>query len=77
MRNHESVALLIMMPCFVLFMNGPITFDHEASFAAVEVNDVIAELMLASEFESKESSITQQSPKEFLCCGLVPPKLAS
>ncbi len=65
------------MPSFVLFMDSPIALDHKVGFVAIEVDNVIAKLMLPSEFESKESSIPQQSPKEFFRVGLVLPKLAS
>jgi len=66
-----------MIPVFVPTLGGTVAFDHKISFAAIKVSNVIAELMLPSEFESKEASIPQQSPKEFFCGSLVLPKLAS
>jgi hypothetical protein len=77
LRNHTSVALLIMMPPFVLAMDATIAFDYKICFAAIKVSDVIADLMLPPELESKESSIPQHSPKEFFCGSLVLPKFAS
>jgi len=46
-----------MMPLFVRFVDGTIAFDHKVSLAAKEVRNVIAELMLPPEFESKDLSI--------------------
>jgi hypothetical protein len=57
-------------------MDRTIAFDHKVGFAAVEVNDVIAELMLSPELESKESAITQQSPQQVFGRRLVLTKLA-
>src|SRR6188474_1468560 len=54
LRNHTSVALLIMMPPFVLAMDATIAFDYKICFAAIKVSDVIADLMLPPELESKE-----------------------
>jgi hypothetical protein len=50
------------MPLFVLTMNRTITFDQEVGFVAIKVNDVIADLVLPPEFESREASIAQQWP---------------
>ena len=46
-----------MLPTFVRPMDGTIAFDHKVSFAAIEVRNVIAELMLPPEFEFKELTI--------------------
>jgi hypothetical protein len=43
-------------------MDGTITFDHKVSFAAIKVRNVIAELMLPPEFESKDLSIPKELP---------------
>jgi hypothetical protein len=40
LRNHTSVALLIMMPRFVLAMDATIAFDYKICFAAIKVSDV-------------------------------------
>jgi hypothetical protein len=45
------------MPPFVLAMDTTVAFDYEIGFVTVKVSDVIADLMLPPEFESKESTI--------------------
>jgi hypothetical protein len=62
LRNHVGVALLIVVPSFVLTMNRTIALDHEVGFAAVKVSNVIADLVLPPEFVAKESAIAQQLP---------------
>jgi hypothetical protein len=58
-------------------MDGTIAFDHKVSFAAIEVRNVIAELMLPPEFESKDLSIAKQLPQELLGRRLLLSELAS
>jgi hypothetical protein len=72
-----SIAFLIMLPTFVRSMDGTIAFDHKVSFAAIEVRNVIAELMLPPEFESEDLSIPKQLPQELLGRRLFLSELAS
>jgi hypothetical protein len=58
-------------------MDGTIAFDHKVSFAAIEVRNVIAELMLPPEFESKDLSIPKQFPQQLFGRRLVLSELAS
>ena len=65
------------MPSFVRFVGSTVAFNNKISFVAVKVSNVIAELMLPPEFEAKQSTIAQQSPKEFFRGRLVFPKFTS
>jgi hypothetical protein len=50
--SHVPVSILIVMPGFIPVMRRTITLDHQLCLSAIEIRDIIAELMLSSEFES-------------------------
>ena len=66
-----------MMPPFVLAMDAAIAFDYKIRFAAIKVSNVLPDLVLPPELESKESSIPEQLPQKIFCGRLILPKLAS
>jgi len=51
-----------MMPTLVASMDLPVALDHKVGFTAIKVSDVIAKLMLPSELESREPTVTQVLP---------------
>jgi len=44
-------------------MNRAIAFDYQICFTAIEVCDVISELMLPPEFQTQELTISQELPE--------------
>jgi hypothetical protein len=56
------MAFLIMLPTLVRSMDGTIAFDSKIGFATIEIRNVVPELMLPPEFESKDLSIPKQLP---------------
>ncbi|MEK6337419.1 MAG: hypothetical protein AABM67_21050 [Acidobacteriota bacterium] len=58
-------------------MDGAIAFDYKVSFAAIEVRNVIPELMLPPEFEFKELTIPKELPQEIFGRRLFFSELAS
>lgn len=52
LANHVCIANLVVLPLLVRVVSRAITFDYQTGFAAVEVGDIISELMLAPEFEA-------------------------
>src|SRR5207247_270848 len=62
LTNQVCVAILIVMPLLVWTVHRPITLDYKTSFVTIEIRYVIAKLMLASEFESKDLTISKQLP---------------
>ena len=53
-----------------------IEFDREAGFAAIKIEDVRAERMVAPELICAESAVAQPAPDEFFCPGLLLPQSA-
>lgn len=66
MRLEELIAL--MVPKFLrgIVVTTTIKFDINSRFAAVEIQNVTAEWMLASELEIGEAPTPQPSPEQFL-----------
>ena len=44
-------------------MNRAVAFDYQICFAAVEVGDVVSELMLPPEFQAQQLTISQELPE--------------
>ena len=59
LAKHVRIANLVVLPLPVRVVGRAITFPYQAGFAAVEVGDITAELMLAPEFEALQLSITK------------------
>jgi hypothetical protein len=59
------LALLIVMPLFLLSVNGAITFNYQSRVSAIKVCDVITHLMLSPEFESEQLPVAKKRPKQF------------
>ena len=51
-----------MAPLFVCVMNRAIAFDDERSFTAIEIRDVIADLVLTAKFEAMQLTASQKLP---------------
>jgi hypothetical protein len=62
LRDHVSVAILIMMSLLIGFMRCAIAFNDQLRLATVEVSNVVAKLMLAPEFESEQLPIPKECP---------------
>ena len=58
-------------------MDGTIAFDNKVGFAAIEVRNVSAELMLPPEFESQDLPIPKRLPQEIFGRRLFFSELAS
>jgi hypothetical protein len=52
------------MSLFIWLMHWPVTLNNQLGLGTIEVCDVIAKLMLTSEFESEQPAIPNQFPKE-------------
>ena len=51
--DHIGVAVSVVMPLLVSFMHRAVTLNDQTRLATIEVSQIIAELMLSSEFESE------------------------
>jgi len=63
LRDHVSIAVLIVMPPLIVFMYEPVTFDNQLGLVTIEVCDIVAELMLSSELESQQLTISKDFPQ--------------
>ncbi len=61
---EESFSLGIFLP--PLIMTSPIDLDDEADFVAEEIHDLGSDRLLAAEFQSGETPITQAVPQHSL-----------
>jgi hypothetical protein len=64
LANHVRVASPVVRPRLILFVNVTITFDNEGGVTKKEICYVIADLMLPSGFESRQSARTQSLPQQ-------------
>ena len=73
MGFEEGVAFGVMLDLVWFFVGRTVAFDDELGVMAVEVAEVIAELMLATELGIAELAVTQEFPKQILGgCLLLP-----
>jgi hypothetical protein len=59
LRNHVSIAVLIVMPLLIVFMYRAVTFDYQLSLVTIEVHNIISELMLSSKLEPEQLTISE------------------
>jgi len=71
--HHVGIPILIVVPRFVGIVHGAVALNYELCLMAVEVGDVVAILMLTSEFESKQLPIPQQLPQQLFSRRLLSP----
>lgn len=51
MPNRPGIAILVVVPLSILFMDSAITLNCKTDFSAKEIDYVITELVLAPELE--------------------------
>jgi hypothetical protein len=76
LRDHVSVAFLIVMPRLIWIVRRTIAFNYQLGFVTIEVSDVVTKLMLSPKFEPEQLAISQQFPKQFFGRRLLLPQLA-
>jgi len=59
LRNHVSIAVLIVMPSLIVSMYRTVTFDYQLSLMTIEVHDIISELMLSSKLQPEQLTISE------------------
>ena len=64
--DHVCITIPIMVPLLISLVHSTIALNCQAGFATIKVRDVITELMLSSEFEAHQSTISKQLPEENL-----------
>ncbi len=75
LRFQVGIPLLVVGLCLGGVVNLAVAFHDDAGFVAVEVADVIAELVLPTELRIAELPVPQQLPKHFLRRRLLLPQL--
>ena len=63
-RIQKSVAISVHRTSFIGVVDRSIQFHDEPFLVAVEVNDAVTDLMLATELEAKEPSVPEQFPRK-------------
>jgi hypothetical protein len=53
-----------MMPLLIWFVRGSIALNDQLRIATIKVRDVIAKLMLPSEFEPDQLTISKKLPQQ-------------
>ena len=84
-RGHALGFQVGVTRCILLLSSGgvvrfAIEFDRELQFVAVEIEEVIAELVLPTEFQFAALPVTEEFPQQFLSgCLLLPqfPRLSA
>jgi hypothetical protein len=64
------------MPSLIFPVNRAVTFDYKMSFMAIEVCDVVSELMLPPELETLQLTFSQKLPQKRFGSCLLRPQLA-
>ena len=70
LADHVCITIHVMVPLLISLVHDTVAFNRQAGFATKEIRYGITELMLASEFETQQSTISKELPKQSLCRGL-------
>ena len=65
-----------MLPPLISLMNCSITLNYQLRFVAIEIRNIIAELMLPPKFESHQLPVSKKLPQQGLGARLLFAQLA-
>jgi hypothetical protein len=67
LTDHISIAFLIMLPVLVIMVDRAIALNHQRCLIAIEVRNVITELVLSPELASMQLPIAEKLPQQIFC----------
>ena len=62
-RRKVGISILIVVPSVDSCMNPTIALDYKLGFVTIEVGNIVSELMLSAELESKQATVAQAFPQ--------------